>query len=86
MRNNVAVRNIDRADTGVVKALGEHGVATVHEAQGRTGLLQPYLRPIYPGARIGGSGTEMSSTAMVSFIPGRSFANKGGLLWGWAMA
>jgi len=51
----VAVRNIVRADAQVVAGLGQLGSATVHEAQGKIGNLSPQLRPIYPGARIGGS-------------------------------
>lgn len=52
---NVVVRNVRRADAGQVQKLGEAGVATVHEAANKTGLTQPYLRPIYPGASVAGT-------------------------------
>jgi 4-hydroxy-4-methyl-2-oxoglutarate aldolase len=53
--SGTAVRNIHRADPGAIATLERLGVSTVHEAQGRTGLMQPYLRPVWRGARIAGS-------------------------------
>jgi 4-hydroxy-4-methyl-2-oxoglutarate aldolase len=51
----VVYRNIDRTDAHVAERLGAFGSATVHEALGRVGALKPYLRPIYPGARVSGT-------------------------------
>lgn len=54
------VRNIRRADRESAGALAGFGVATIHEAQGRTGLLAPHISPIYPGAQISGNAVTVS--------------------------
>jgi 4-hydroxy-4-methyl-2-oxoglutarate aldolase len=55
--NNLGIvkRNIDRADRQAVERLSRFGVATIHEAMGRVGLMQPYMRPIYPDAQVCGT-------------------------------
>ena len=53
-KSGIAVRKVRRASADAVARLAKFGSATIHEAMGRTGLLAPYMRPIYPGARVCG--------------------------------
>jgi 4-hydroxy-4-methyl-2-oxoglutarate aldolase len=61
MNMGTVILRIPRSSPDELQELAEAGVATVHEAMGRTGLMQPYMRPIYPGARVAGNAITVLS-------------------------
>ena len=66
-------RKVKRAERTAVEALGRYGVATVHEAMGRLGLMKPYMRPIYGRARLrnGGHGSSAPGRQLDDACRGR---------------
>src|SRR5499425_3760215 len=60
MNKPVVVRQVEQPPADAVVALEKYGVTTVHEAQGRCGLLATYMRPIFPAATIAGSAVTVS--------------------------
>ena len=70
--SGIAVKSVTRADAASVAELAKHGVATVHEAMGRVGLLDTYMRPIYPGAKA--CGTAVTILAPSLAMPRASYS------------
>lgn len=58
---HVIIKNFTRPDADIVRSLGSVGVATVHGAQGRVGLMRPYMRPIFPTAKVSGTAVTVLS-------------------------
>ena len=62
-------RNIARADKAAVDKLSKFGVATIHEAMGRVGLMTPAMRPIYAGAHLFDKGAAIVAAVVLSASP-----------------
>ena len=75
----IVVRNVTRADKAIVERLGRSGAATVHEAQKRTGLLQPCMRPVWPGAAACGTAVTVLAQPGDIVVVGVTAQNDAGM-------